>query len=288
MMATILALVLAGGCASRGSTAAAKSVTPPESPWTLRWSDEFEKPGAPDSTRWGFFTGMTKPKCPVVFTRRRENVRVEKGCLVLETRHETFRNPSYKPGSTKPRQQVETAPYTSGRVETRGRFNWTYGRLEIRARIPVARGLHVAMWTMGRNYEEVNWPRCGEIDVLEYLGRTPQTAWQVVHFADDAGAHVGRSNQAPAPFADGKFHTLALEWDEDQVEWFVDGRAVWRFRVDEANTKEGNPYRMPHFLILNLSVGGWGEDPVPEDYPARMEVDYVRVYSRNPPATPAR
>lgn len=288
MRALASALMFFSGCASQGSPAPVKSTPPVQSKWTLAWSDEFETPGVPDRSKWAFFSGMTKTNCPVVFTARPENARVENGCLVIEARHETFRNPSYKPGSDKPRQQMETAPYTSGRLQTQGLFSWTYGRLEVRARIPVARGMNVAIWTMGNHFAQVNWPRCGEIDVLEYLGRTPQTAWQVMHFADDEGEHVGQSSNAPAPFADGRFHTLALEWNKDDVKWFIDDRPVWTFRVDEANTKQGNPYRMPHFLVLSLSVGGWGGDPEPSDYPARMCVDYVRIYTRKAAAASVR
>lgn len=255
--------------------------------WVLAWSDEFENPGAPDPAKWSFFTGMTKPQCPVVFTRRPENIRVENGRLILEARLETFRNPGYRPGSTRPREQLETVPYTSGRVETRGRFEWQYGRMEVRIKPSAARGTNAAIWTMGKNYTQVNWPRCGEIDVLEYLGRTPDVLWHVMHFANDQGGHASQSQNAPAPFTDGEFHTLAVEWDEQEVRWFVDGQPTWSFPLDSAGAPDGNPYRQPHFLILSLSVGGWGGDPDPRDYPTRTEIEYVRVYSRAPaPATP--
>ncbi len=249
--------------------------------WALVWADEFDVPGAPDPTRWAIFTGFTKTNSPVYYTGRPENVRVENGCLVFEARHETFRNPNFRLNSPRPRQRIESFPYTSGRVQTLGKAAWKYGRIVTRVRLPHALGTHSAIWTMGENYPQLNWPRCGEIDILEYLGRMPDVAWQVVHYSDESGKDASVENRASAPaLADGRFHEIALEWDQDEIRWFVDGTRTWTFATEDASTSRGNPYRLPHFLILNLSIGGWGQDPDPRQYPARMEVDYVRVYSR--------
>lgn len=249
--------------------------------WTLVWADEFDVAGAPDPARWAIFTGCTKTNSPVYFTGRPENLRVENGCLVFEARRETFRNPNFRPNSTRPRQRIESFPYTSGRVQTLGKAAWTYGRIVTCVRLSHALGTHGAIWTMGENYPQLNWPRCGEIDILEYLGRMPDVAWQVVHYGDESGKDVSVENRASAPaLSDGRFHEIALEWDRDEIRWFVDGAQTGTFATGAATTSRGNPYRLPHFLILNLSVGGWGQDPDPRQYPARMEVDHVRVYSR--------
>lgn len=257
---------------------------PASSEWTLVWADEFDTPGAPDPTRWAYYTGFTKTNSPVYYTSRADNVRVEEGCLILEARHETFRNPEYRPKGTRPRQKIESFPYTSGRVQTLGRAAWKHGRMVIRVRLSQAQGSHAAIWTMGENYPQLNWPRCGEIDILEYLGRMPEIAWQVVHYGDESGKDVSHENRAQVPaLADGRFHEIAIEWDAEKIRWLVDGARTWTFATDAATTSHGNPYQLPHFLILNLSLGGWGQEPDPADYPARMVVDYVRIYSRPTP-----
>jgi beta-glucanase (GH16 family) len=137
---------------------------------------------------------------------------------------------------------------------------------------------------MVADYDKVNWPRCGEVDILEHLGRDPATAWHVTHRAGEDGKDISKSSAVKnSGLNDGQFHVVAVDWDADRIVWSIDGKETWRMPLDEATLKDGgNAFRRPHFLILDLSLGGWGGDPDPASFPARMEVDYVRVYRRRP------
>src|SRR5215475_5915024 len=136
--------------------------------WKLVWSDEFDKPGLVDPAKWDYEVGLIRNNEAQYYTReRKENARVEDGMLVIESRKELFKNPDYNPAAQgkSTRRNRESSEYTSASITTRGKASWTYGRIEVRAKLPSGRGTWPAIWTLGTN-TQVSWPGCGEIDIM--------------------------------------------------------------------------------------------------------------------------
>src|SRR5262249_413360 len=157
--------------------------------------------------KWNYEIGYVRNNEAQFYTSDPQNVRVEDGALIIEARRE--RRSGYA--------------YTSASVNTRGRMNFLYGRFEVRAKLPSARGTWPAIWLLGPNIDEVGWPQCGEIDIMEHLGHEPGRIYGTVH--TPAYNHVlhtekGSSIHVPAPWLD--FHVYALEWSEDRIDFFVD------------------------------------------------------------------
>jgi beta-glucanase (GH16 family) len=142
-------------------------------PWHLKWSDEFDKDGLPDPTKWGYEEGLVRNNEAQLYTKRSENARVEGGMLVIEGRKEELPNPHFKEGSENWKEQKPVASYTSASLKTQGIASWQYGRIEVRAKIPQGKGIWPAIWTLGDNISEIGWPRCGEIDIMEFVGKEP-------------------------------------------------------------------------------------------------------------------
>ncbi len=193
-----------------------------------------------------------------------KNVRVEGGKLVIEAHKETYSN----------------ADYTTGSISTRGRENFLYGRFEIRAKMPYGEGSHIGIWCSGSNYSEVGWPASGEMDVAEYVGRLPNTIHIYNHYADpEDTSHlgtVGGKFTVMNPYND--FHIYALEWDEEQIKYFIDNTQVATFDLDHAGTGPDNPFRKEQIFRLTYALGGWGWDIDDSVLPEKFEVDYVRMY----------
>ena len=153
--------------------------------WQLVWSEEFEYVGLPDRTKWNYEEGFVRNEEMQYYTQgRKENVRIENRVLVIEGRIENFKNPKYKEGSEHWKEQREFARYTSGSINTLGKATFRYGRIEVRAKMPQGKGMWPAIWMMGINRTDVGWPRCGEIDIMEYVGKNPHTIHANAHFAD--------------------------------------------------------------------------------------------------------
>jgi beta-glucanase (GH16 family) len=266
---------------ARGHRAAPVSNGPSSSEnWKLVWSDEFDTPGRPNPKNWTYETGFVRNN--ELQWYQPENAWCESGLLVIEGRRERKRNPNYSPESTNWRTNRKVADYTSASVTTRGLHTWQYGRFEMRGRIDTRSGLWPAFWTLGVAGE---WPGCGEIDILEYYGGSllANAAWGTER------RWVPRWDSVRKPIAEfddpdwpGKFHVWRMDWDERVIRLSVDGLLLNTVDLDQTvnRDKEGkNPFRQPHYLILNLSVGGAnGGDPSKTKFPARFEVDYVRVF----------
>jgi beta-glucanase (GH16 family) len=236
--------------------------------WTLHWSDEFEGAGLPDPARWDQEEGLLRNEEAQYYTRNRlENARLEGGNLVLEARKERF----------------GPAEYTSASLVTRGRAHILFGRVEIRAQLPRGRGLWPAIWMLGVNIGEVGWPLCGEIDIMENVGFEPNRIYANIHVgAYNHAAGTGRGAHVDVPGVHDEFHLYALEWFPDHLDVLVDDRKYFTF-TKESNDVRVWPFDRPHYLILNVAVGGaWGGARGIDDtvFPQRMLVDYVRVFSR--------
>jgi len=261
--------------------------------WTLVWMDEFEQPdgSSPDSSKWGFDVGTGSGgwgnNQQEYDTARTNNARIQSGQLVIEARQENYMGRSY----------------TSARMLTKGKWAWTYGRIEARIKIPRGQGIWPAFWTLGANFDGpggVGWPACGEIDIMENIGKTNNNEqgkiYGTIHGPQSGGdyyggAGVGGSYTLPggAAYADD-FHVYAIEWTTNQIKWYMDSHLF--FTATPANLPSGGtwPFTKPQFILLNLAVGGnW--PGYPSNYtvfPQQMLVDYVRVYSpnsSNPPPT---
>lgn len=236
---------------------------------TLVWSDEFDYTGAPDSTKWGYEIGYIRNNEMQYYTNKPENSRVENGNLVIEARSD-----SSVIGA-------DTVRVTSASLNTFGKQDWKYGKIEVRAKIPSFLGSWPAIWMLGSNISEVGWPKCGEIDIMENVGYDPDTVHFNIH--TEAYNHVKGTNKGQKVFLkdpEADYHVYAVEWYEDRLDFFLDSKKVFTF-ANEGKGTEVWPYDKAHYLILNFAVGGaWGGsrgvdlNALPQQY----LIDYVRVY----------
>ncbi len=253
-----------------------------QQPRKLVWSDEFNYTGLPDSKKWGYESGFVRNQEPQYYTvKRLENCRVENGMLVIEARKEQYANPAYKPGSQKPNEQVPYAQYTSASINTQGKAEWKYGRMEIRAKVPRGLGIWPAFWMLGTDHGPTKWPECGEIDIMEFLGRDSTRVHGTVHYADasDTYRHQTAEPVVGKP-ADG-FHIYAVEWDENQIAFYYDDQKYEVFDFNKTQYPSGGMFRKKYYILLNLALGHQNTWAGPLDdhaLPAKYYIDYVRVY----------
>jgi beta-glucanase (GH16 family) len=252
--------------------------------WKLVWSDEFEKPGAPDPSKWQYETGFIRNNEAQFYTRdRRENARVEDGRLIIEARKEPWKNPDFDPAVTGrgSRRSRPAADYTSASLVTRGKAAWTYGRIEVKAKVPSGRGTWPAIWMLGTNIQQVGWPACGEIDIMEFVGYDPGVIHANIHTRKyNHVLKTGKGNQISVPDASDAFRVYAIEWSPEAIDFFLDDQKYFRFENEKSGT-DAWPFDKDHYLILNLAIGGaWGGQRGIDDslFPHRYEIDHVRVY----------
>ncbi len=281
----ILPWLVIGHMAARAADIGAQP-RPVRDAWKLVWSDEFATPGLPDPTRWSYEKGFVRNAELQFYTEgRSENGRIENGHLILEARRERWANPSHRPdqpGITNPRRSnAAFADYTSASLITLGKAAWTFGRIEVRAKLPKARGTWPAIWMLGTNITEVGWPACGEIDIMEFVGFDPGVIHANIH--TKAYNHVqktGKGSSTRIPDASETFHVYAIEWSSTHLHFYVDDIRYFTYANDSTGPAAW-PFDRDHYLILNLAIGGaWGgQKGVDADaFPQRLEVDYVRVY----------
>lgn len=251
--------------------------------FTLVWDEEFATPGRPDPQNWSFEHGFARNEEAQWY--QPDNAHVRDGMLVIEARRERVDNPGFDPSSNDWRHRREHAQYTSASLRTKDLHAWTFGRFEMRGKIDTRPGLWPAWWTVGFARP---WPGGGEIDMMEfYQGMLLANAcWK---------AAGGRWNQhwdsVRVPIQDletddeagqwaDRFHVWRMDWTENEIELSVDGRLLNRIDLTETINPDGsNPFHEPHFMIVNLAIGGTqGGDPSDTGFPARFEVDYIRVY----------
>jgi beta-glucanase (GH16 family) len=258
-----------------------KTVSSPAG-WRLVWADEFDKGGRPDSRNWSYEIGFVRNREFQWY--QPENARCEKGLLIIEGRRERKQNPNYDPNSRDWKANREYADYTSVSLTTKGLRHWKYGRFEMRGRIDTRPGLWPAFWTLGI---EGAWPSNGEIDIMEYYRGMllANVAWA----SDKPWAPIWDDLRKPItefndPDWSRKFHVWRMDWDDKAISLYVDDILLNTTDLKDTFNKnpEGkNPFHQPHYIILNLAIGGTnGGDPSRTDFPARFEVDYVRVYQK--------
>ncbi len=274
----IAALLLGGATCSNPSetdTEAPADPFPYEAPWELVWADEFDYEGLPDATRWSYDVGghgWGNQELQYYTERRPENARVEDGRLVIEARREPWQG----------------RDYTSARLVTRGKGDWTYGRFEVRARLPSGRGTWPAIWMLasGHTYGDSYWPDNGEIDIMEHVGYNPDVVHATVHTrAYHHSIGTQRGAQIHVPTARTDFNVYAVEWTPRAIRAFVNDSLYFTFENERLTNPDAGyaewPFDHPFHLLLNIAVGGsWGGAQGVDEaiWPQRMEVDYVRVY----------
>ena len=260
-----------------------RAPTPPaDADYALVWADEFDTDGAPDPKNWTYESGFVRNN--ELQWYQPDNARVEKGMLIIEARRERKSNPGYQVAATDWRRSREFAEYTSASLTTRGLHAWQDGRIEMRARIDTRGGLWPAFWTLGVTG---GWPRNGEIDIMEYYGGNllANAAWGSAQRGravwDDSRTPLGSLGD---PNWSSRFHVWRMDWNENQIAIAVDGRVLKTVEPARTVNEDGsgtNPFHQPHYLIVNLAIGGTqGGDPSATAFPARYEIDYIRVYQR--------
>lgn len=253
--------------------------------WKLVWKDEFNRKRLPDTRKWGYEVGHIRNMEQQYYTDARpENIRVEKGCLTIRGQKEDYPNAAYRAGSERWQEKDSLARYTSASINTRDKFSFTYGRIEVKAQLPGAgSGIWPAIWMLGADRSAGGWPYNGEMDIMEYIGNKPQDVYGTIHYAKNStgDAHTSSGNRIIAPDLHNGFHVYALEWDEKTVQIFYDDSLYHTFYTDSATIATGNPFRKPFYILLNLALGASWPGPVDDKVlPQEFLVDYVRVYRK--------
>lgn len=256
--------------------------TATETSYNLVWSDEFQADGAPDPANWKFEHGHVRNYEAQWY--QPENATCTNGLLIIEARRERVVNAHYKPGSEDWRKQWDHANYTSACLITQGLHSWQYGRFEMRAKIDVRPGLWPAFWTLG---VDGGWPHNGEIDIMEYY--KDHLLANIIWGTQTPFVPQHQSEKKPltdfSPDWAEQFHIWRMDWDKDFIRLYVDDQLLNEINLSNAKNPSGsdigNPFRQPHYILLNLAVAGTcGGDPAVTEFPARFEVDYVRVYQK--------
>jgi len=244
----------------------------------LVWSDEFEGPAGTsfDRSKWTADTGGSGfgNRERQFYTTLAENVALDgNGNLVITARAE--------PQPSTYECWYGNCRYTSARLKTKGLFERTYGRFEARIRVPRGQGIWPAFWMLGADIDAAGWPQCGEIDIMEHIGREPTTAYGTLHGPGYSGAQgISRGQTLTGNYADD-FHIFAVSWRPNLIQWFIDGREYHRLSSWDLPAGAKWVFDHPFFLLVNLAVGGaWPGDPdASTTFPQQLVVDYVRAYS---------
>jgi beta-glucanase (GH16 family) len=229
----------------------------------LVWSDEFNGKSINDNF-WTFEQGNGGWGNHELeyYTGRTQNAFVSNGNLIIEARQERFGESNY----------------TSARMITKDKKYFTYGRIDIRAKIPKGQGIWPALWMLGQNINQVGWPTCGEIDMMELVGNVPNKIYGTLHWGTSAAAHqsYGKNFVLSSGVYDDQFHVFSMVWDSNQIMIYVDDTSYFTMNITGVTLPFGNNF----FFIFNVAVGGdWpGSPDGTTQFPQRMVVDYVRVF----------
>ena len=224
----------------------------------LVWADEFDTDGFPclrnwdaeiGTGEWGWGNGEKQ-----YYTR--ENANTNNGILSITAKKESYRG----------------SQYTSARLITKNKFDFTYGRVEVRAKLPAGRGTWPAIWLLGSDYQSNTWPRCGEIDIMEQRGWDKNYTLGTCHWFQGGKADYGQTKRVKT--STSEFHIYALEWTSSSIKMFVDDIQFYSMSLNK-----NMPFDNDFFIILNVAVGGTlGGSSIDADLESSMEIDYVRVY----------
>lgn len=227
----------------------------------LVWSDEFNTNGKPDASKWNYDIGTGSGGWGnnelQYYTDRLENAKVENGLLIITAKKENYQG----------------SEYTSARLKTKGKFAFKYGKIEFRAKLPYGVGTWPALWMLGNDIDNVGWPACGEIDVMEHVGRELNKIYGTVHYPDHAGGNaVGGTVMINN--VTSEFHIYSAEWDDKEIRFYVDNNLFFTF-----SNSSNIPFNHDFFIIMNCAIGGnFGGTVDPAFSSGVFEIDYVRVY----------
>ena len=227
---------------------------------TLIWSDEFNTDGAPNTAKWGYDIGSNNGWGngeSQYYTNRSSNVIVQDGLLKITAKKEDYQG----------------SQYTSARLLSKGKFDFTYGRVEVRAKLPTGKGTWSAIWMLGANFETVEWPACGEIDIMEHVGNDQNKIHATLHYPNNYGGN-GNGSSTVIGNASTEFHIYEVVWNENSINFSVDGVQYHTFSNSAAV-----PFNHDFFLILNIAMGGDFGGNIASDFEeSTLEIDYVRVF----------
>ena len=229
----------------------------------LVWEEHFDEKSLNEKT-WNIELGDGCPNCGWGNNERQlytaDNHKIEKSCLVITAKKEADNK------------------YTSTRITTKGKKEFQYGRFEARAKLPVGQGIWPAFWMLGSNIDQVGWPMCGEIDILEYVGKEPNMVFTSLHTQDSHGNTINTKKTKIESIEEG-FHLYAIEWTPDKIDFFVDAKLVYTFQP-ELKTQAVWPYNQPFYFIINMAIGGNFGGPEVDDaiFPQKFYIDYIKVY----------
>lgn len=240
--------------------------------WKLVWSDEFDTDGLPDTIRWNYDTrgneyGWGNNEKQWYTVADTDNALVSNGVLTI----------------TAIKEPTSGKAYSSARLTTKGKGDWKYGKIEVRAKLPAGNGTWPAIWMLPTDSKYGGWPKCGEIDIMEHVGFNPDTVFSTVHtgkFNHMIGTQVGKKTGLPTATTD--FHVYTTEWEENEIRSYVDGKHYFTFK-NNGEGFEAWPFDQSFHLILNLAIGGGlgGKKGIDDSkFPHTFEIDYVRVYQK--------
>lgn len=244
---------------SSGQTISANTQVTIAVKMSLYWSDEFNTDGAPDASKWSYNTGAGGWGNNELeyYTNRPDNVIVQGGMLKITAKAESYMGSNY----------------TSARILTQGKFDFTYGHVDIRAMLPAGVGTWPALWMLGSNINSVPWPGCGEIDIMEQKGSQPGTIYGTLHYPGHSGANGNSANTTVANTTT-QFHIYSVDWTPAYVKLSVDS-VVYQTVANNSSL----PFNLNFFFIMNVAMGGDFTGPVDPNFTsATMQVDYIRVY----------
>jgi beta-glucanase (GH16 family) len=246
------------------TSVAQQSSTIKKSKKTLVWNDEFNKNGLPDTSKWVYEEGFMRNKESQYYTARPENCFVKNGKLTIRSLKENYK----------------TAAYTSASINTFGKKAFTGDfRIEIKAKLPEGKGIWPALWMMGTNIHEVNWPKCFEFDIMEYVGKDPNTIYGTFHWWESGDKDNNKKAGTTIKMYDlhTKFHVYAIERKGDTVSLFIDNKEFYTLAAPP-NAYEGS-FHGPVYLLMNTAIGGTGHGPIDDSiFPQEFVIDYVRAY----------
>jgi len=242
-----------------GKTASTSTVVNVTVVLSVTWSEEFDVPGAPNSSVWGYDIGAGGWGNNEVqyYTDRRDNSYVSDGTLKIVLKKESYNG----------------SPYTSARLLSKGKYSFKYGKIEVRAKLPAGGGTWPAIWMLGENISSVGWPACGEIDIMEHVGNQLNKIFGTLHHPGHSGGNPDGGNVMISNVTT-EFHKYTCEWSSTTIRFYVDEVPFYTF----ANSA-GLPFNQNFFIILNIAMGGnFGGTVDPAFTSGTMEIDYVRVY----------
>lgn len=231
----------------------------------LIFSDEFTINGNPDNTKWTYDIGTGNNgwgnQESQFYTSRTDNVKIEDGFLKITAKKENYAGSNY----------------TSARLKTQGKFDFTYGRVEVRAKLPVGVGTWPAIWMLGSNITSVGWPKCGEIDIMEHVGKRINWVSSALHTVSSSGNTINYAEKYVSD-ATTAFHIYSVEWNSEKIVFSIDGVPYYTYNPATKNV-DNWPFTNPQFIILNIALGGSFGGTIDSNFSsATMEIDYVRVY----------